>query len=122
MEKILPTLVQLGFHGTALAFLLLGFQLLRKILDEKPATAAEARTLQTKIRTIWVFLGFSFLFFAAGVASQIWGPRLSEGGTRPLVVQLVPIEMPAGLPAPTLFLSGAQLEFGKGGSSEAQIA
>ncbi len=115
-------LFQAGFHGAALVFLVLGYYLLRKVLAEKPGAAAAAQnTFRMKLRAVWGFLWFAFLFFVAGVAFQIWGPRIGRGSSDPLVVQLSPSEMPAGLPSPLVYLAGDPLQFGASGRAEATI-
>ncbi len=93
-------LVRLGFHGVAVAMLILGFWLLRAVIVEKkqpidPKVAkevkdAEITKLKLKLKSVRNYLLISLVFFVLGVGSEMYKQIWEKTQENEMTVQLQP--------------------------------
>lgn len=108
MDFDFTSLVQLGFHGTALAFLMLGYGLLRQVLNEPPADDPNNEKLGLMMRNIRFFIVASVIFLVIGVAAQIYFDRTE----RPVEVHLSPTSgFPEGVAGPKVMVREQKVVF-----------
>ena len=104
-------LLQLGFHGTALAFLILGYRLLQQALDDPPPDDPDAEKLAMILRNIRFFMGASLVFLLVGVGAQF---ALNQG-ERSVEVHLSPTSgFPEGIAGPIIRVSDRKVDFEDG--------
>ena len=107
----LTDLLQVGFHGTALAFLILGYRLLKHALDDPPPDDPKSEKLSMILRNIRFFMGASLVFLLVGVGAQIF---LNEG-ERQVEVHLSPTTgFPQGIDGPNIRVSDRKVIFEDG--------
>lgn len=85
-------LVRLGFHGVALAVLLLGYRLLKTVVEARVREGKEASDFSVILKNIRTFMVLSLCFFLAGAAMEIW--RLGLAPVNQISLVLSPSEMP----------------------------
>ena len=104
-------LLQVGFHGTALAFLILGYRLLQQALEDPPPDDPEAEKLSLILRNIRFFMVASLAFLLVGVGAQIF---LNQGERR-VEVHLSPTAgFPEGVDGPIIRVSDRKVAFEDG--------
>lgn len=92
-EELFVPLVRLGFHGLALAMLVLGYRLLRQLL-----LSPETKTLQPKLKEVRVFLGISLVFFFSGASLEL----VRRAQRNEVTIAISPMPWPGEIPLPTL--------------------
>lgn len=109
-------LVQLGFHGTALAFLIVGFLLMKRVLgdddDDEGGGQVDSEVLQIKLKNVRFFIGVSVLVMVLGIGAQFLANYLDS--RHQVEVFLSPSGMPQGLPEPLLSTRAGSVQFDHG--------
>ncbi|MEM1177994.1 MAG: hypothetical protein AAGM22_06605 [Acidobacteriota bacterium] len=100
MSFDLAELLQLGFHGTALAFLLVGYRLMKQVLDDEDGDGLELR-----LRNVRFFLAVSVAVLVLGIGSQILVQHLDS--KHEVEVHLSPSGMPESVAEPQISTLGA---------------
>ena len=98
--EMLVELVRAGFHGLALAILLLGFCLLRKVVDANTGDGDGKRDDTSLLQHIRCFLIISLAFLVVGASLEVW--RLSTVSEAEVLVKLSPRNLPEGVEGPDL--------------------
>lgn len=99
METLIE-LVRAGFHGLALAILLLGFFLLRKVVDANTGDNGHGRDDSSLLGHIRTFLIISLVFLVVGATLEVW--RLSLVHEARVHVTVSPRDMPEEAESPEL--------------------
>jgi len=110
MQFDLAQLLQLGFHGTALAFLLVGYRLMKQVLEDD-----DDDNLDLRLRNVRFFLGVSVAVLVLGIGGQILAQYLDSRHT--VEVHLSPSGIPEDLPFPDLSTDGESVVFDGGRGS-----
>ena len=95
MQFDLAQLLQLGFHGTALAFLLVGYRLMKQVLDDD-----DDDKLEVRLTNVRYFLGISVAVLILGIGAQFLAQYLDS--RHQVEVHLSPSGMPEDVPHPDL--------------------
>jgi len=104
-------LVQMGFHGTALAFLILGFFLMRGVLRQNQKKENH-ENLEIKLKNVRFFLLVSVVVMILGIGAQFLVNYLDS--RYDVEVHLSPSGMPQGTSEPLLSTQGGQVQFDHG--------
>ncbi len=74
MYNLIIELVRLGFHGVAVVMLILGYRLLRGVLEKQSKITSEIGLsgLKLRLKEVRVFLVISLVFFILGAGSELF--------------------------------------------------
>jgi len=107
MQFDLAQLLQLGFHGTALAFLLVGYRLMKQVLEDD-----DDERLELRLQNVRYFLAVSVAVLILGIGAQIGANYLDS--RHEVEGHLSPSAMPDDLSGPRISTGGREVIFEQG--------
>ena len=115
-------ILQLGFHAAALAFLYLGFQLMRQAITQaKSARPTSVPRLEIVLKSIRQFILISFFFFIVGAGIELFS-RVIRPQVNVSVTTTPQLDhFPSFLSKPDISVNGDSLTW-KGGYAKTQVS
>ncbi len=104
--EMLVELVRAGFHGLALAILILGFCLLRKVVDAETGSGEKQRDYSSLLAHIRGFMFISLAFLVVGASLEMWRSMVKP--ETEVHVAISPRDMPEDVDSPELEVLGGE--------------